>query len=264
MSLAEQAADRIHKSWQTHQLLDHLPPDSRPADAVQGYAAQHALSRLRDEAVVGWKIAATSAAGRAHLNIDHPLAGRLYQSIVQRDGAQIAYQHNQMGVAEAEFVLVLGADLPARDAPYRASEVAEAVRAVCPGLELPDSRFSDFASVGAPSLVADNACASQFVLGDVARRQAPTLTELESLADHETQLLVNDSAVCHGAGRDALGGPLLALTWLANELSVIGCGLRAGEFVTTGVTGQPSPVAAGDTVAVDLGPWGRVTASLVE
>lgn len=263
MQIADQAARQILSCWEKNDVLDIFPPGSRPTDLVQGYAAQQALATLRDEPVVGWKIAATSAAGRAHLNIDQPLAGRLYRSIVMTDGAQLVYQHNRMRVAEAEFVLVLGADLAPREEPYSEQEVAGAVAAVCAGLEFPDSRFSNFAAVGQACLLADNACASQFVLGDSTAGSAPTEMQLTQLAGHETRLLVNGATACAGVGGDALGGPLAALTWLANQLTTIGCGLRAGEFVTTGVTGQPYQVGVGDTVTADLGQWGQVSARLV-
>ena len=42
-------------------VIDALPPALRPADAAAGHAIQAALSTVAQQAVVGWKIAATSA-----------------------------------------------------------------------------------------------------------------------------------------------------------------------------------------------------------
>ena len=38
-----------------------------------------------------------------------------------------------------------------------------------------------------------------------------------------------------GHGKNVLGDPRVALTWLANELRGLGIPLRAGEVVTTGI-----------------------------
>jgi 2-keto-4-pentenoate hydratase len=221
---------------------------------VDGYAVQAMLADQRGDAVLGWKIAATSAAGRAHISVEHPLAGRLYQPIVLSDGATVELGANRMGVAEAEFVLVVNRDLPPQETPYTEEQIAQAIGELRPGLEIPDSRFSDFTKVGAASLIADNACAQLFVLGE------PTTETFDprALGEHGTQLLVNDQVVTRGTGDDAMGGPLVALTWLVNTINAQGLTLHSGEFVTTGVTGAPSPIAPGDTVRVDLGKFGSV------
>ncbi len=41
----------------------------------------------------------------------------------------------------------------------------DTVASLHPAIEVPDSRFADFTRAGAAQLVADNACAHQFVLG---------------------------------------------------------------------------------------------------
>ncbi|MGC1443487.1 MAG: fumarylacetoacetate hydrolase family protein [Burkholderiaceae bacterium] len=251
------AAQVISDCWQDGTVIDSLGADS-PTTPADGYAVQALLAQLRNETVVGWKIAATAEAGRQHINVDRPLAGRLYESIVFGNGARVALGANRMGVAEAEIVLMLGRDLPPQDSPYDEEQVAGAIASVHPGLELPDSRFSDFTRVGAACLIADNACARQFVIGDAAAGPV----DLASLADHRTALFINGQQATSGQGSDALGGPLTALAWIANTLSELGLTLRAGQFVTTGVTGLPSPVLCGDTVRADLGSLGSVTATL--
>jgi len=62
-----------------------------------------------------------------------------------------------------------------------------------------------------------------------------------------------------GIGANVLGGPLIALTWLANELSAQGVTLRAGQVVTTGTCIVPLDVAPGDALTGDFGALGRVS-----
>lgn len=104
-----------------------------------------------------------------------------------------------------------------------------AVAALHLGIEVPDSRYRDFTAVGAPQLIADNACADQFVLG-------PTVTvpwRDHDLAAHAVQGRT-DRVTHDGCGANVLGDPRIALTWLANELSRHDIALSEGQIVTTG------------------------------
>ena len=55
---------------------------------------------------------------------------------------------------------------------------------------------------------------------------------------------------------------MVPLTWLANELSRTGVGMKAGQMISTGtLTGMLAP-KAGETYVADFGPFGSVTLSL--
>ncbi len=253
------AAEVLFECMQNGDAVDYVNSDLWPDTVTEGYAIQSELGQLVAEPINGWKIAATAIAGRSHINVDRPLAGRLFASKCHSDGAEIAFGRNRMAVAEAEFAFTLGHDLPPRSTDYTDDEVADSIRSVHAGLEFPDSRFSDFTLPGTAGLIADNACAWRFVLGD-----ASTATfDPYSLAEHPTSLTINGTVATTGTGGDALDGPLNALVWMANTMSKLGIGLKAGQFVTTGVTGKPMPVRPGDRVCADLGVFGSVTATLV-
>ncbi len=255
----DRAAEVIRQCWRHNDAIEYKKGDLWPDTAEQGYAVQAQLAKLRREPVAGWKIAATAIAGRTHINVDRPLAGRLFPSICHGDGAAVPFGRNRMAVAEAEFAFTLGTDLPPQTSPYSDSDVLAAIESVHPGLEFPDSRFIDFTLPGTAGLIADNACAAHFVLGEASAQSFDAAT----LAAHSTTLYVNDEAVTQGHGADALDGPVSALVWIANTLSELGIGLTSGQFVTTGVTGKPSPIRKGDSVRADLGIYGSVSARLV-
>ena len=61
-----------------------------------------------------------------------------------------------------------------------------------------------------------------------------------------------------GSGAAVLGHPLNALEWLVNKLASHGRGLKAGEYITTGVTTDTYMASAGDLVRADFGPVGAV------
>ena len=163
-----------------------------------------------------------------------------------------------MAVAEPEFAFRIAVPLPPRATPYTVAEVLAAVGTLHPAIEVPDSRFEDFASVGAPQLIADAACAHWFVLGPAAETDWRAL----DLATHPVHADVRGRLERDGTGANVLGDPRLALTWLVNELSGIGVTLAAGQVVTTGTCATPLPIQPGDEVTADFGVLGQVSVKL--
>ena len=101
-------------------------------------------------------------------------------------------------------------------------------------------------------IIADNACAHLFMLG------APTEANWLDLVEERPLITLRGSKNA-GHGRNVLGDPRIALTWLASELRQLGLTLRAGEVVTTGTCHPPLPIQSGDRVAADFGAVGRVS-----
>jgi 2-keto-4-pentenoate hydratase len=212
---------------------------------------------------VGWKIAATSAAGQAHIQVDGPLPGRILEDFIHPMGATLTLAGNRMRVVEPEFAFRLGADLPPRTAPYTAPEVLAATASLHPAFELPDSRFADFARAGKAQLIADDACCGRFAFGPAA----PEAWRTTDLADHRVQATVQGAQgsaryTREGQGRALLGDPRTALIWLANELSALGIGLRAGDWASCGTCMVPLEVLPGDRVQADYGAFGRIEIGL--
>lgn len=254
-----QAATLLWQTWQAGGRLEALPVALQPADRAEAYAVQAEIAHLSGQAMVGWKIAATSIAGQRHIGVDGPLAGRLFQSRVLSPGATVPLTHNLMRVAEAEFAFRMAQPLPPRPQPYGVAEVMAAVESLHPAIEIPDSRYHDFARVGAPQIIADNACADWFVLGSASR--APWRTR--DLAGHRVTMLRNGAIAREGLGAQVLGDPWVALTWIANELALYGTGLQAGQVVTTGTCVVPVEIVPGDRLVADFGDIGQVDAVVV-
>ncbi len=247
------AARTLQAHWRAGTKLDRLASEQRPGDRAEGYAIQTAIAALSGARPFGWKLAATSEAGQKHIHVAGPLAGRILPETVIANGGWAAMAGNAMRVAEPEFAFRMARDLPPRPGPYRLTEVLDAVDSLHPAIEIPDSRFADFVSAGAPQLIADNACAHRFVLG------APTGSDWRALdlAEQRPVITLRGQRFV-GHGRNVLGGPVLALIWLANELRDLGIPLRAGEVVTTGTCHPPLPIEAGDRLEADFGAIGRV------
>ncbi len=249
------ASDILASAWSRGEKLDALPPGMRPTTRAEGYAIQALIEARSTQPLFGWKIAATSEAGQRHIGVDAPLAGRLLAERVVAPGSIVALDGNLMRVAEVEFAFRMGADLPPRESRYDLDEVMAAVASLHPAIEIPDSRYSRFTEVGAPQLIADNACAHLFVLGPPTRVDWRAL----DLSRQRVTGKVLGRYDREGLGANALGDPRIAMTWIANELSRLGVTLRSGQVVTTGTCVIPLEVLPGDAVEAELGEIGSIS-----
>src|ERR1041385_789613 len=249
------AARTLYDHWQAGSKIADLDASQRPRDRTEGYAIQAAMQGYGTP--FGWKIAATSEAGQKHINVTGPLAGRIFAEQVIPDGGTAPMAGNEMRVGEPEFAFRMGRDLAPRATPYSVAEVLAAVDTLHPAIELPYSRFADFVSAGEAQLIADQACAHLFVLGAATRAdwRSVDLVEQRPVVTLRGQRFV-------GHGKNVLGDPRVALTWLANELRGLGITLKAGEVVTTGTCHPPLPIQSGDRLEADFGTFGKVSVRL--
>ncbi len=250
---AKEAASLLLTAYRSRKPISALPEALRPRNISEGYQIQEAVVGLAGQKAIGWKIGCTSEHAQELLHVDAPFAGRVLANAVLSSPARIKDGTVTMGIAEAEFAFVLARDLPSRPRGYAIEEVIEAIGELRPAIELPDSRFIDWQSVGAPQLIADNGVAAMLVLG------APALNwQAKALRGHGVTVSVNGATVAEGSGANVLGDPCRALTWLTNEMSKSGIGLKAGEVVSTGSCADIVRISPGDRIVADFGPIGRV------
>ena len=248
------ASKTLQDHWRAGTKFSSLDESMRPRDRIEAYAIQAGIEKYSSESLFGWKIAATSEAGQKHINVDGPMAGRILAETVIPDGGTASMAGNEMCVAEPEFAFRMRVDLPARTTPFTVQQVLDAVDTLHPAIEIPDSRFADFVSAGAAQIIADNACAHLFVLG------SPTSADWRSLdLVEERPVITMRGQQFIGHGKNVLGDPRIALTWLANELRQLGVTLKAGQIVTTGTCHPPLPIQSGDFFAADFGTLGKVS-----
>ena len=191
------------------------------------------------------------------LRTDSPIYGRVFAPMAKVSPFSVDHARLCSPIPEVEYAARLGADLPPRAKLYTVEEVTEAVASLHPGLELAECRFiHDARFPPFPAILADGAGASTIVYG-------PAIEDwrMRDIVDQEVVLLCNGTPRRKGTARAALDHPMAPLTWLANELSRTGIGLRAGQIVSTGtLTGMLRP-KAGETYVADFGPFGSVTTS---
>jgi len=239
------AARLLAAGRRAHETVPGLP-DVRTFD--DAYAVQAAFRPLWDDAVIGRKVGCSSEQSQRLVNSPGPIAGVLFRDALWQQPATIPAAHFFVVGVEAEFGFRLGGDLPARSAPYQREEVSAAVDAVVPLIEICDTRLSEWRTRRIEEITADNAFNGGVVVGAAFE----TWRSLD-LASHRVTLSVDGALKGEGTGALVLGHPLIALTWLANEVSRRGEGLRAGDLVAAGTCTGLHFVSGGSTVEADFG-----------
>lgn len=201
------------------------------ADLDAAYAVQDAyvarLRRTSDVRPAGYKVGLTSKRMQAMCRIDTPVAGVVLDGRVHASGAELRLSSFGRIGLEFEICVIAGKDLPPIGRDYTQDEAAAAIGAVAAAVEIVDDRSCDYATLDVLSLVADNSWNAGVVLGD-------RVTSIPDLAACEAVIAAGGVEIDRGHGRDALGGPLVPFTWLANHLCRRGEGLREGDLVMTG------------------------------
>jgi len=260
------AAHLLAQARIKHQRLSELPEAVRPKTPGEAYSVQDGvideLLAHYGGSVIGYKIACTNVTAQRQLHVDAPFFGRLLSAFFHEGtgGKPASVDAGQffMRVVEAEFAFEMARDLPPSATPRSREEIADAVKGVIPGIEIVDSRFDEWTTIGAPSLIADNACNAAWVKGSL-------LTDWRGidLAKQVVTVTVNGKLLREGRGGNVLGHPLNALERLVNNLSACGLGLKAGQFITTGVTTEVYMAERGDRIKAGFGPVGSVDLEFV-
>jgi 2-keto-4-pentenoate hydratase len=238
-----------------HVRLAALPLAARPQTPDEAYdcqavLVQQLLGHYGGE-VCGYKIACTNPIAQRQLCVTSPFSGHLLSAFCFESPAHLQASKFFMRVVEPEFAFRMVRDLAPENGPFSREDIVAAIEGVIPGIEIVDSRFDSWTTIGAPSLIADNACNAAWVRGAL-RRDWQNL----DLAAQQVRVVVNGKIGREGSGAAVLGHPLNALEWLANSLASRGIGLKVGQYVTTGVTTEVYMAERGDRILADFGPVG--------
>lgn len=249
--------------YDLHRGRERLPPtpgEIRDAGIDDAYAMQEALHALlipERGPIAGYKIAITTPVMQQLMGIDHAIAGAIFARRVHGSPASLRLADYTRIAVECEIAMRLGADLPARAKPYAKDDVAAAVEACLPSIELiEDHACEHYKLVGGRGLIANNAWNAGCVLG-------PAVTDWRALdlAAVVGAMSINGVEIGRGRGGDVMNGhPLHALAWVANTVAARGRPLVRGMIVQTGsvvATQYPKP---GDVVTVSFAGLGDASA----
>lgn len=255
----QRAAASIWEARRRNRPVGALDDTARPPSIDDGYRVQRAVHRriLDDGAapLAGYKVGCTSPVMQRYLAIDAPCAGGIFATGVHTSPASLVRRdYVRLGV-ECELAVRLTDPLP--ELRHIVADPGVAVAEIMAAVELVDDRYEDYASLGAPTLIADDFFGAGCVLGTPEARWHDL-----DLAGIEGRMTVNGTVTGTGAGRDLLGHPLNVLAWLAELLARQERPLAGGQIVLLGSLVKTVWISAGDRVAVEIGPLAPVHLSL--
>lgn len=239
-------------------------PIAPPRETIDGLDLDDAyrIQQLQEQAfvdagrtVVGRKIGLTSRAMQQQLGVDSPDFGFFTDDLVFEDGAQIEVSRFIAPKVEPELAFILGRDLAA-DATIE--DVYDAVASTHLAVEIIDSRVRDW-NIRLVDTVADNASCGAVILD-----RTPVDISVEDLPQVTAVMSIGGEVSGSGTGADVMGHPLAPLHWLAGVLGQQGVPLKAGDIVLTGSFCGAAPVIAGQSVDVNYGPYGRLSATFIQ
>lgn len=226
-------------------------------DPARSELTPEAAYDIQDEvvAVLGGEVAAaklglTSRAKQRQMKVDEPCYGWLLAGSQIGPGENLMRSELIQPRLEPEIAFLLGTGL---EGPLvTAASVLTATVAVAPALDVLDSRYAGY-SFTLPDVIADNASAARFVLGDPVPAHDIDLRKVGCVFTRNGRLAGT------AAGAAVMDHPAEAVAWFVRKLAGRGRGLEAGSVVLSGGLTAAVAVEPGDVVTVEIDRIGSLT-----
>ena len=190
---------------------------------------------INNEELIGYKISLTSKETQSLFNSNTPLYGALTTSNLS-DG-KIVLKDMFSPLIEIEVMFLVKEDLSTKDS----LDDILAKTSVAPGLEIPDSRFTDwFPKLTLGQIIVDSAVAGKVIIGTPIEG----LT-FEKLNDVLGTLKFNGKVVEKGSSSQVLEHPVNAVKWLIDELATTGHTIKKGMVISSGTFILPKVLEKG-------------------
>jgi 2-keto-4-pentenoate hydratase len=247
-------ATRLARARAEARTLDVREGAGQIGSVADAYRVQEALAAISG-AARAWKVSALIPEQQRGYPTDRAVAGALFALFCHETPARVPSKSFVTPLIECEIAFLLGRDLPPRERPYDRAEIADAVEALVPAIEIADCRWPS----DAPDLLklADDMGNGAFIAGHPLRDWRGI-----DLQDRDVALTLDGNEIARGPCARILGDPLLGVVGLANAQPLPAGGLKRGQIVTTGTCITPVAMKAGEYVA-DFGSLGRVELTVI-
>jgi 2-oxo-3-hexenedioate decarboxylase len=224
-------------------------------DLSEAYVIAERVRELRvkrGQRVVGRKIGFTNPATQKAFGVAAPIWNYMFDTTVHEVGASgtFALAGTCAARIEPEIVLHLGS---APRPGMSETELAACVDWIAHGYEIVDAIYPNW-SFTAPDAVAGYGVHAALLRGpqrSIAENRADWRERLRSFT---VTLTSSDGTTRSGSGANVLGSPLIALTYLIDEIARYPQSrpVEAGEIITTGTLTDAMPIAAGQTWTTEI------------
>ncbi len=263
-AIHQDLARQLHQAEQRREQI--LAPSLQYPDITieDAYAVQKAWVDIKlaaGQKVVGHKIGLTSRAMQMSSQINEPDFGTLLDEMVYKDASDIASERFIDPMVEVELAFILKDRLEGDQVTI--FDVLSATDYVVPAVEIIDARCHRIdPHTKRPrkvmDTISDNAANVGIILGgrpikpmDIDLRWASALLYRNGVIE-ET-----------GVAAGVLNHPANGIAWLSTKFAPHNVPLLPGQIILAGSFTRPVKVKAGDTIHVDYGPLGNISARFV-
>jgi 2-keto-4-pentenoate hydratase len=223
----------------------------------QAYAAQKRLVDVafREEKVIGYKGAASTAGAMQRFGIDEPMHCAIFDSATPPEAAGSPVESDEHMVIETEIGYIMGVDIPTRIED--ASEAQTATQAVLAAIELPTSlnmRMGE--KLTAADFIASNCGGrTRIFTGEKHHPDKVDWAQVPVKLSRDGETLIDSNAAA------TKGGQWENLKTLINQIVDQGRVIHEGDIILSGAIGGPQPASRGKYSA-DYGQLGKVELSV--
>lgn len=256
VAMRDELAADLAQAERTREPIAPLTAVHPEIDVVDAYEIQliNIRQRVAEGArVLGHKVGLSSLAIQQMMGVDEPDYGHLLDEMQLFEDTPVPASRYLYPRVEVEVGFILKEDLPG--AGCTEDDVLAATEAVCPSIELIDTRITDW-KIELCDTIADNASSAGFVLGK--GRVSPRDIDLKAI---DAVLKCNGEVVAQGRSDAVLGNPVTAVAWLARKVDGFGVRLHKGDVVLPGSCMRAIDAHAGDEFVADFTGLGSVRLS---
>ncbi|WP_077328275.1 2-keto-4-pentenoate hydratase [Virgibacillus siamensis] len=215
---------------------DDVPKDLSSSEA---YEIQHLLTELKatqnQDNLAGYKISLTSKETQQLFDSTTPLYGALTTTSISEGTIELDKMLSPL--IEIELMFMANEDLTVSD--NRESILRKT--SIAPGLEIPDSRFTDwFPKTSMGQVIADSAVAGKITVGELVNGMT-----YEQLGGINAELTLDGEKIAEGPSTEVLGNPVHAVEWLIQELAKSGHAIEKGMIISAGTFILPKTLQKG-------------------
>jgi 2-keto-4-pentenoate hydratase len=250
LSTAQQGlVNALAAAWRDGSVVEPAP-DALPRDLDTAEAMQRAFAEALDFGCGAHKLGATVEAIRLRLGLPRTFCGTVATARALPSPATIPAPVARFRIVESEPAFRFARGIPAGN-NVTADDVAAAIGAVMPAIELPESRFAEIGVHGPFALVADGGAAGWAILGPETPFDGPATWD-----GAQVVLKIDGAAVATGRTSDIDGGPFAAVVRHCQNLCARGIAIPAGLAVLPGSCTGAVTVPVGSEAVADFGRFG--------
>ncbi len=229
-------------------------PEITVEEAYQVQLRSYQARIKNGDSIIGRKVGLSAKKMQEMFNVDEPVYGHLFASMMVPEGEPVSRSRLCKGVLEGELAFVLKDDLKG---PVTLAKVMASIAGVIPAFEIADTRCVEKPKK-AQDIIADGSGGAMVMLGG-------QFTSIDGVDLRQAGLILekDGEVISTAASVAVLGNPVQPIVNLVNKMAEYDIGLSAGEFIISGTPHPAVPPEAGSCYRATFDRFGYVSVRFI-